>query len=193
MIKLSHTENFSHKYVIALFCKYLPDQEYKLKDYKDREIDIIFYTKFADTKEYMNMAIQLQSKLQNEGYKLYYASYGKYKKSELMKTAENAKYVIYFSTFDNGPSALIELISFGCYFFVLQPEFLFLDNGLYVHEMLNDTNYAFNKIDDVIKKHMKNPINCQMLGEMNRKHYSCYRSFDVLCDQIHELRNINYL
>lgn len=191
LIKLSHTENLSNKYIIAPFCKYFPDIKYTLKDYKDREIDIIFYLKFSDTKIYKPMAKKLQSKLESNNYTLYSVKSGRYRVSQLMKRAANAKYVVYFSTFDNGPSAIIELMAFGCYCFVLQPEFLFNNNGLYVPEMLNDTETAFKKINDMIQEHKKNPPNYTMLGDMNRDHYSCYRSLDVLCDQIYDLRNHN--
>ena len=179
----SNTQDLINKFIFLRSCTYfLPND---IKPFKEREYDIIFYQKYADSNHH-KQGEQLLSLLNGTNKKIKQLNYGSYKREEEFYLINNSKFIIYFSFYDCGPVALKEIQNYGVITFALQKDFVINEEScFYIPELeLDDMTSAFNKIIKIIDEiSNKNPDSIKF-AKINQNINRCERALDDLCDGI---------
>ena len=126
LIRKSGTEKKSHKIGIMRACTNL--SPLKIKSFKERKYDILFYEKYADLDR-RNDGLKLYNLLLKEKFIINRISYRGlvkdspgYNHSSLKSMANNSRFVVYFSFWDTGAISLKEIQNFGVYSFSVQKD-----------------------------------------------------------------------
>lgn len=135
--------------------------------WEERKYDFLVYIKYNDL-DHRKDGNKLINSL-NSSYKVVTFYYGSFKKEELVEAAGDSKIVIYFSFYDTGAIALLEMQRMGVFTVTLQKEFITKKNGMYIPELQNDVENAIRKIKDVIKI----KFDSKFIAEYNRKKSDC--------------------
>lgn len=180
----SNTTDILNKYVIMRACSYILPE--KVKPFEKREIDVLFYEKFADLNR-IEQSEKLIKLFNNTGKKLIKFKYGNYTKDQMLELSNNTKFVIYFSFYDTGAIGLKEIQNFGVYSFTLQEDLaIHKKTSLYVPELENidDMELAFKIIIQKMDKISESNPNTQKFAEINQKINRCESALDDMCKGI---------
>ena len=158
----------------------------KVKKFKNRKIDILFFEKYADINR-QKQAQELLSLLKNSIYNIVSIRYGSYTKKKIKELANNSRFIIYFSFYDTGAIGLKEIQNYGVFSFSHQKD-LVIDNetSFYVPELENTVNMkiAANKIINIIQNiSLRNP-NIELIAKRNQMINSCKNALNDLCQSL---------
>ena len=177
-------ENKLNKFKILRSCTNLKPT--KIKSFKERKIDILFFEKYAD----YNKRIQgqkLLNLLRTTSKIIKTIKYGSYKKKMMKQLANNSKFIIYFSFYDTGAIGLKEFQNYGVITFSHQKEFI-IDNktSFYVPELDNDDKIelAFNKIINIVENISKSNVNTELIAKKNQLINQCENALIDLCKSL---------
>lgn len=109
------------KFIIIRPCTNLKPT--KIKSFKERKIDILFFEKYADLNRRKQGKILLNL-FKNTSKTIMPIKYGSYNKKDIQKIANDSKFIIYFSFFDTGAIGLKEIQNYGVISFTHQKEFV---------------------------------------------------------------------
>ena len=158
----------------------------KIKSFIEREIDILFFEKYADLNRRKQGKILLNL-FKNTSKRIESIKYGDYNKTFLKKLVNNSKFIIYFSFFDTGAIGLKEIQNFGVICFSHQKEFI-IDNetSYYIPELANINNIelAFHKIMKIIGSLSYTNIKTELIAKKNQMINKCENSLVDLCKNL---------
>lgn len=178
----SNTIDKINKYIIIRPCSnFMPKN---IKSFYEREIDILFFEKYADLNHTFQ-AIELLELFKKSSKKIEKIIYGNYTKNIMEKLANNTKFIIYFSFFDTGAIGLKEIQNYGVFAFTHQKEFV-IDKrtSFWIPELAgnNTMNIAYEKISKIIERIIKLHPNSQLIAKINQEFNNCQNAFDDLCE-----------
>ena len=184
LAKRSNTTNNLKKYIVVRACSNIKPR--KVKKFKNRKIDILFFEKYADINR-QKQAQELLSLLKNSIYNIVSIRYGSYTKKKIKELANNSRFIIYFSFYDTGAIGLKEIQNYGVFSFSHQKD-LVIDNetSFYVPELENTVNMkiAANKIINIIQNiSLRNP-NIELIAKRNQMINSCKNALNDLCQSL---------
>ena len=184
LAKRSNTEHNIHKFKIINACSNLKPG--KVKTFKERKIDILFFEKYAD----FNHSFQgqrLLSLFKKTKKNVISIQYGSYNKKIIKQLANDSKFIIYFSFYDTGAIGLKEIQNFGVISFIHQKD-LFINNEtcFLIPELAYNYNMklAFNKILGIIDKISSTNPNCELIAKKNQYINSCKNSLKNFCENL---------
>jgi hypothetical protein len=121
LAKRSNTTDKISKFIIIRPCTNLAPK--KVKPFNKRTIDILLFEKYAEFDR-RPQANKLYNYFRNSSTKIIKLIYGNYNKDLMIKLANNAKFIIYFSFYDTGAIGLKEIQNYGVIAFTHQKEFV---------------------------------------------------------------------
>ena len=173
-----------NKFIIMRPCTNI--KPIKIKSFTEREIDILFFEKYADLNRRKQGRILLNL-FKNTSKRIESIKYGGYNKNFLKQLANNSKFIIYFSFFDTGAIGLKEIQNFGVICFSHQKEFI-IDNetSYYIPELANINNIelAFHKIMKIIGFLSYSNIKTELIAKKNQMINKCENSLVDLCKNL---------
>ena len=173
-----------NKFIIIRPCTNI--KPIKIKSFSEREIDILFFEKYADLNRRKQGSILLNL-FKNTSKRIESIKYGFYNKAYLKELANNSKFIIYFSFFDTGAIGLKEIQNFGVICFSHQKEFI-IDNetSYYIPELANINNIesAFHKIMKIIDSLSYSNIKTELIAKKNQMINKCENSLVDLCKNL---------
>lgn len=173
-----------NKFIIIRPCTNI--KPIKIKSFVEREIDILFFEKYADLNRRKQGKI-LFNLFKNTSKRIESIKYGFYDKTFLKKIANNSKFIIYFSFFDTGAIGLKEIQNFGVICFSHQKEFI-IDNetSYYIPELANVNNIelAFHKIMKIIGSLSYANIKTEIIAKKNQVINKCENTLIDLCKNL---------
>lgn len=182
--KRSNTTNNLKKYKIVRACSNIKPQ--KVKKFKNRKIDILFFEKYADLNR-QKQAQELLSLLKNSSYNIASIRYGSYTKKKMKEFANDSKFIIYFSFYDTGAIGLKEIQNYGVFAFSHQID-LVIDNetSFYIPELENkvNMNIAAKKIVNIIQNISSRNPNLKLIAEKNQMINNCENALNDLCHSL---------
>lgn len=113
--------NIKNQYIISQGC-IMANNNYPIRHWNERNIDILLYVKFADIKK--EKEFQYLIKSLDRKYNIKIIRYGNHSKQSILYYASNSKILIYYSFYDCWPSSLMEMLNVGVYPIVQQCEFI---------------------------------------------------------------------
>ena len=184
LAKRSNTTNNLKKYIIMRACTNI--KPIKIKSFKERKIDIIFFEKYMDLNREKN-GKELYSLLAKANKTIVTIKYGKYEKKFMRKLANNSKFIIYFSFYDTGAIGLKEIQNYGVFSFTHQED-LVIDNetSFYVPELAYEDNMilASEKIIDMMNTISKKNPKSELIAEKNQKINKCENALKDFCESL---------
>jgi len=183
----SNTIDMIKKFKIIRPCSNIKPKN--VNQFKDREIDILFFEKYKDF-DHTSQGVELLKMLKNS-YKIVRSiKYGYYKKDEILKVANNSKFIVYFSFFDTGAIGLKEIQNYGVFAFSHQLD-LVIDNNtsFFVPELAdkNSISCAYKKIIEIIEMITKSNPNCLLIAKRNQEINKCENALDDLCNSLFDI------
>ena len=180
----SNTFENLNKFKIIRACSYIKPN--KIKSFKERKIDILFFEKYADLNR-RKQGNELLHLLKNTSKKVESIVYGSYEKSLMKDLANESKFIIYFSFYDTGAIGLKEFQNYGVISFSHQKEFV-IDNetSFYIPELENKDKIelAFIRIMNIIERLSKLDINTKLIAKKNQMFNDCGNALIDLCKSI---------
>ena len=183
LLNMSNNQEFINKFINFRACtQILPKY---VKPFKEREIDIMLYEKYANNN-HNKQAIELYNLLRRTNKRVEILKYGSYNQPYEFQMANNSKFVIYFSFYDTGALSLKEIQNYGVISFSLQKDLVISNKTSYFIPELedNDMTTAFNKIIKIIDNIYNNNPDSIMIANINQEINNCEGAFDELCDNI---------
>ena len=179
----SNNTDLLNKFILFRPCTYLKPKD--IKPFNERNVDIIFYEKYADLKR-RKQGKELLKFLNNTNKKIATLERGKYVRNEQSSLAYDSKFVIYFSFYDTGALALKEIQNYGVIAFSHQLDLVFSNQtSFYIPELeYDDMKPAFNKIMKIIDDVSKKNPDTKIIAEINQEYSNCERALDDLCEGI---------
>ena len=173
-----------------------------VKSFEERDIDIIFFEKYADTDR-SKQGEKLFELLNKTSKKIVRMKYGSYKKEDMIEYAKNSKFIIYYSFYDTGAIGLKEIQNYGVIAFSHQKEFILdettdfyvpeldakinmynVTTGFYVPE-LEDAEKVKPAFDIIMEKiemiSKKKDVHTELIAEINYENNRCEKALDDLC------------
>jgi hypothetical protein len=98
-----------------------------------------------------------------------------------------ARFIVYFSFYDTGAIAFLELQNLGGYSFSFQAEFLLEQTGFFVPALEFNISEAWLKIRRQIREITLASPNCTEYAHLNRRKNSCLRTLNMLCQGVKKL------
>ena len=182
LAKKSNTVKNIKKFFIIRPCSNLKPNH--IKSFKDREIDILFFEKYADLNR-RQQGLKLLNLLKNTSKTVASIKYGSYNKTMMKEMASNSRFIIYFSFFDTGAIGLKEIQNYGVITFTHQKEFVLdKESSFYIPELAstNKIEISFNKIMNIIEKVSKMNIKTELIARKNQIINNCENSLIDLCE-----------
>ena len=187
---ISQRSNTTHlidkKFMIIRPCTNMKPKH--VKAFNERTIDILFFEKYADLN-YRKEGKKLLLLLNNSSKKVEKISYGSYEKENMIKMANDTKFIIYFSFYDTGAIGLKEIQNHGVYAFTVQKDLAY-DNetSCFIRELAElEIENAYNVIMDKIEKITKSKPNSQFFATKNQEHNKCENVFEDLCNRLNKM------
>ena len=183
LLTRSNNQDLINKVIIFRACTHnLPKY---IKPFKEREVDIMLYEKFADNN-HKKQAKELYNLLRSTNKRIEILKYGHYNQQYQFQLANNTKFVIYFSFYDTGALSLKEIQNYGVISFSLQKDLVISDKTSYFIPELenNDMTTAFNKIIKIIDNISNNNPDSTMIAKINQELNYCEKALDDLCENI---------
>lgn len=180
----SKTTDMLNKYIISRACTYIMPK--KIKSFEERQIDILFYEKFADSNR-GNQSYELKCLFNSSGKKLVNLKYGSYNKKQICEISNNSKFVIYFSFYDTGAIGLKEIQNFGVFSFTVQEDLaIHKKTSLFIPELENidDMKPAFKKITQEMNIISESHPDTQLMAKINQDINKCEKALDDICKRI---------
>ena len=180
----SNTKSMLNKYKIIRSCTNI-NPKY-VKDFIKRDIDILFFEKYADF-DHSKQGAQLFNLFNNTSKKIERLKYGSYTKEKMEYLANNTKFIIYFSFFDTGAIGLKEIQNYGVFTFSHQSDLIIHnDTGLYVPELTNikDMSQAYKIIMNKIEIVIKLSPNALSIAKINQENNKCQNALNDLCESL---------
>lgn len=140
---------YNYKYFILRPCIQLNLDINKIKNYNERIIDFLIYTKFSDENRKLEEKILISYLKKN--YTIEVVKYGNHTKESLLNLSNNSKYVIYFSFYDTGALSLLEMRLMGVWPISHQIELIENGYGSYVKELDCDIHKSLSILDSIYK------------------------------------------
>ena len=184
LIGKSNTSDMKNKFKIVRACTNLKPEN--IKNFKDREIDIILFEKYEDLNR-AKQGAQLFDLFNNSSLKVVRLKYRNYTKKQMMALSENSKFIIYFSFFDTGAIGLKEIQNHGVISFSHQLDLANNRYASYYIPELGDTldmKAAYKKILFIIRRLMKFLPNTKKIAKLNQQINKCQKALDDLCKGI---------
>ena len=157
-----------------------------IKPFEEREIDILFFEKFADSDR-SEQSHKLKNLFNSTGKKLINLKYGNYTKEQMFEISNNSKFVIYFSFYDTGAIGLKEIQNFGVFSFTVQEDLAIHNKtSLFIPELENidDMKPAFKKITQEMNIISESHPDTQLMAKINQDINKCERALDDICKGI---------
>ena len=183
----SNTTDMIEKFKIIRPCSNIKPK--KVNDFKDREIDILFFEKYQDF-DHKKQGAQLIKMLKNSFKNVTTIKYGYYNKDKMLKLANNSKFIVYFSFFDTGAIGLKEIQNYGVFAFSHQLDLVIDKNtSFFVPELAHksDMSYAFKKIIEIIEMIKISNPNSNLIAERNQEINKCENALDDLCNSLFDI------
>lgn len=166
-----------------------------IKPWKDRMIDVILFEKYADY-DHSKQGQALYKELKKAGLKV--ARFGVnggnqtkgYTHRHMEEVANNAKFVIYFSFWDTGAIALLEIQSFGVYSFTSQSDLIDKEGraGMYVESLKGDNMTESVKIIlQRMKRINEGDPDSSVFASVNQERNHCHRSLEDICAHVRQM------
>ena len=180
----TNTTHLKNKFKIVRACTNL--KPIHIKNFKDREIDIILFEKYEDLNR-SKQGAELFELFNNSSLKVERLKYRYYTKKQMMALSENSKFIIYFSFFDTGAIGLKEIQNHGVVSFSHQKDLI--NNrfaSYYIPELADkaDMKKAYKKIMPIIRRLMKFTPNSKKIAKQNQEINKCKKALDDLCKGI---------
>lgn len=164
----TNSNNQFKKYINFPCCmKY--EQYSNILKWENRKFDFLIYIKYSDSNHKKEGKLLINSL--NATNKVITFTYGFYNTEDLLEYAKNSKIVIYFSFYDTGAMALLEMQRMGVFTITLQKEFITQENGIFIPELENNIQLAILKIKNIIK----NKYNSVYIANYNRRKSDCLK------------------
>jgi hypothetical protein len=182
LIGRSRTQALGHKYVLLPQCSGW-NLDWNLIPFSQRRFDILLFEKYAD----LNRAADgefLSSLIVRDNLSMVRVRYGRFRRADLELHARQSRFLIYFSFYDAGPIALLEMQNFGAYSFCLQPELVDNATGSFIPTLETNVTQAWLDIRARIAEVSRASPNSTEYARLNRERSSCHRSLDVFCRQV---------
>jgi len=184
LMEKTNTFEFEHKYKIIRPCTNL--KPIKIKSFFERNIDILFFEKYADLNR-MEQGKELLNLFKNTSKNIVAIKYGSYNNKIINELASDSKFIIYFSFYDTGAIGLKEIQNHGVICFTHQKEFV-IDNetSFYISELtsINNIKLAFDKIMTIIERISKSNILTEIIAKKNQIFNKCENSLIDLCKSL---------
>lgn len=165
---------FQYKKYLKFPCCIKYEKDSTIIKWDERKIDFLIYLKYVDCNHSIDGEILINSL--NSSYKVIVFRYGSYSTNNLINAARNSKVVIYFSFYDTGAIALIEIQRMGVFTVAVQKEFITDQNGLYLPELEFNIDSAISKLKNIIA--MK--YDSIYIAEYSRQRSDCKKYFNNL-------------
>ena len=181
----SNTTDLLNKYKFLRPCTDLVPKY--IKNFENRTIDIMYYEKFddLDKRKQSEKLIKYFIKTKLKVERITFVKYRKFNnKKRIMKLANNAKFIIYFSFYDIGGITLKEIQNYGVFCFTHEEDFALNEKTSFLIPELHSKNNmkpAFDKIMKKIQKISNSHPNTQLIAKINQDVNKCQRAFDDLC------------
>ena len=184
LVGRTNTTHLKNKFKIVRACTNL--KPIHIKNFKDREIDIILFEKYEDLNR-SKQGAELFELFNNSSLKVERLKYRYYTKKQMMALSENSKFIIYFSFFDTGAIGLKEIQNHGVISFSHQQDLI--NNrfaSYYIPELADkvDMKKAYKKIMLIIRRLMKFTPNSKKIAKQNQEINKCKKALDDLCKGI---------
>jgi len=181
----SNSTSLLHKFINMRACTNLKPNN-KIKSFKERPIDILYYEKYADL-DHSKQGEELYGLLNKTDKNIVKMNYGGYDKKKMIEWANDSKFIIYFSFFDTGAIGLKEIQNHGVYAFTIQAD-LVNDNStiFYIPELAEEDGIktAFKKIMEKIEMITKENPDTELVVKKNYDSNNCQMALDDLCKGI---------
>jgi hypothetical protein len=105
----------------------------------------------------------------------------------MIKIANNAKFIIYFSFYDTGAIGLKEIQNYGVIAFTHQKEFVISnDTSFFVPELADEDNIepAYKIILNIIKNVLSSFPNTRQIARKNQKINRCQNALEDICKSV---------
>jgi hypothetical protein len=105
----------------------------------------------------------------------------------MIKIANNAKFIIYFSFYDTGAIGLKEIQNYGVIAFTHQKEFVISnDTSFFVPELADEDNIepAYKIILNIIKNVLSSFPNTRQIARKNQEINRCQNALEDICQSI---------
>lgn len=182
IINKTNTELYRNKYILIPPCFQLERSinENDILPFDKRNNDYLIYLKYADLNRRKEGELLINELKRNN--KIIIIEYGYYNYEEMINYSKISKYLIYFSFYDVGPSALIEMQEYGIFVYSHQKEFINEINGYFLKELdLNITQAISIILNNKIKY---NPLK---ISKNTQRQQNCINSIQKSVNSIVEL------
>lgn len=146
--------------------------------------------KFKIIHPFSNIKPKKLKMLKNSFKNVSLIKYGYYNKDEILKLANNSKFIVYFSFFDTGAIGLKEIQNYGVFAFSHQLD-LVIDNNtsFFVPELAdkNSISCAYKKIIEIIEMITKSNPNCLLIAKRNQEINKCENALDDLRNSLFDI------
>jgi hypothetical protein len=184
LAKRSNTTDMISKFIIIKPCTNLAPK--KVKPFNKRSIDILLFEKYADLNR-RPQANKLYNFFRNSSKNIIKLKYGKYNKNLMIKLANNAKFIIYFSFYDTGAIGLKEIQNYGVIAFTHQKEFVISNaTSFFVPELADKDNIepAYKIILNIINNVISSFPNTRKIARKNQEINRCKNALDDICQSV---------
>lgn len=161
---------------------------HKIKPFYKRKWDVILYEKYSDSdrkkdgSSLYNLLLSANLSIKRLSYRGSVEGAPGYNNSVLMETANDSRFIVYYSFWDTGAISLKEIQNFGVYSFSVQKDLVYNETGLYVRELNRNVKKASKIIIKHINQIYKKGIDTQKMADFNQYKNSCQRSLEDLCN-----------
>jgi hypothetical protein len=185
LMNRSMTEKLAKKYVVAPACAY-ENGNIRVPPFVKRSWDILLFEKYAD-RDMRAEGNHLYELMTRDHFSVTRMQYGKFTRHSLTFQGMQARFIVYFSFYDTGAIAFLELQNLGGYSFSFQAEFLLEQTGFFVPALEFNISEAWFKIRSQIREITLASPNCTEYAHLNRRKNSCLRTLNVLCQGVKTL------
>lgn len=180
-----------HKFAIVRPCTLVAPTT--IKPWKDREIDVILFEKYADIDR-KQQGLQIYEMLKAANLKVVRVGVNQDRntspesiRQSHYDAASNAKFIIYFSFWDTSALRFHEMQNHGVYSFTVQDDLVDAEGrvGIYVPELAgDDVSEAMNSIIRKMKEISASNPDSEKIARINQERLHCHRALDDLCKHV---------
>jgi len=158
----------------------------KVKSFKERKIDILFFEKYMDAN-HRKQGEELLHLLSKSCKKIVNIKYGKYNRKIMEEYANDSKFIIYFSFYDTGAIGLKEIQNYGVFAFSHQKDLIInKETSFYIPELSSQDNIilASKKIINIIETISEKNPSSELIAKKNQMINKCENSLKDLCKRL---------
>jgi hypothetical protein len=185
LMSRSRTEGLAKKYMLAPGCAY-ESMDLTVPVFVNRSWDILLFEKYAD-RDMRAEGSHLYALMIRDHFSVIRVRYGKFNRRDLEFHGMHSRFIVYFSFYDTGAIAFLELQNLGGYSFSFQAEFLQEQTGSFVPALESNVSEGWVKIRSRIREIALASPNCTEYARLNRRKNSCLGTLNVLCQGVKTL------